>query len=198
MSTPRELANAAQCAGLRTVPSGVTAHGAAACGPAAQRGSRRCAGPRDCIKYQSRPESPAAERAGRTERSACVSARAGIRPSRHVLPQTSAKRPENLRGAEPARTARQGATAHQGGTTTRSGASVQSGGLLEPPNEACRRLAVGAGATLSWRRAVGSDGRRIGRDDFGASDLSPERRAHSEFTAERTEREVGERLETAI
>ena len=192
MSTPRELANAA----LRTVPSGVTAHGAA-CGPAAQRGSRRCAGPRDCIKYQARPEVPAAQRAGRTERGACVSARAGIRPSRHVLPQMSAKRPENLCGAEPPRTARQGATAHRGGTTMRSGASVRPGSLLEPPNEACRRLAVEAGATLSWRRAVGTDGRRIGRDDLGASDLSPERRAHSGFTAERTEREVGERLETA-
>ena len=196
MSTRRELANAAQCAGLRTVPSGVKARGAA-CGPAAQRGSRRCAGPKDCIKYQACLESPAAERAGRAARGACVSARVGIRPSRHVLPRTSANRPENLRGAEPARTARQGATAHQGGTTTRSEVSMRPGGLLEQPNEACRRLAVGAGATLSWRRAVGTDGRRIGRDELGASDLSPERRAHSEFTAGRTGREGGERLETA-
>jgi len=75
--------------------------------------------------------------------------------------------------------------------------SLRPGGLLEQPNEACRRLAVEAGATLSWRRAVGPDGRRIGRDDLGASDLSPQRRAYSGFTAERSEREVGERLETA-
>ena len=72
---------------------------------------------------------------------------------------------------------------------------MQSGGLLEPPNEACRRLAVGAGATLSWRRAVGSEDRRIGCGDFGVPDRSQGRCAHSGLTAER---EVGERLETAI
>lgn len=60
-----------------------------------------------------------------------------------------------------------------------------------------RRLAVEAGATLSWWRYVGTEGRVIGLDDFGVSGQGPERLGQCGFTAERVGREVGERLETA-
>ena len=84
-----------------------------------------------------------------------------------------------------------------GGTPAGGLVRVLPAGVFARLNEACRRLAVEAGATLSWRRTVDADWRVIGRNDFGASDRSPERRAHSGFTAGRTGREGGERLETA-
>jgi transketolase len=37
------------------------------------------------------------------------------------------------------------------------------------PKAVCARVAVEAGATLGWERYVGSDGRVIGLDHFGAS-----------------------------
>ncbi len=65
------------------------------------------------------------------------------------------------------------------------------------PRAVRRRVAVEAGATLSWWRYVGTDGRVIGLDQFGASGKGPELFAHFGFTAERIEREVGELLDTS-
>jgi transketolase len=65
------------------------------------------------------------------------------------------------------------------------------------PPEVRRRLAVEAGATLSWWRYVGSEGRVIGIDRFGASGKGAELLAHFGLTAERIGREVGELLKSA-
>lgn len=56
------------------------------------------------------------------------------------------------------------------------------------------RLAIEAGATLSWWKYVGSEGRVIGLDRFGASGKGPEVMAHFGFTAERIQREIEELL----
>jgi transketolase len=66
------------------------------------------------------------------------------------------------------------------------------------PRAVRRRVAVEAGATLSWWRYVGSDGRVLGLDEFGASGKGPELFAHFGFTAERIQREVAQLLEAAI
>ena len=64
------------------------------------------------------------------------------------------------------------------------------------PRAVRRRLAVEAGATLSWWRYVGSEGRVLGIDRFGASGKGSEVLAHFGFTAEHINREVAELLET--
>ncbi len=65
------------------------------------------------------------------------------------------------------------------------------------PRAVRARLAIEAGATLSWWKYVGSDGRVIGLDRFGASGKGPEVMAHFGFTAERIEREIGELIDPA-
>ncbi|MDE2263975.1 MAG: transketolase [Gammaproteobacteria bacterium] len=65
------------------------------------------------------------------------------------------------------------------------------------PRAVRRRLAVEAGATLSWWRYVGSEGRVIGIDRFGASGKGAELLAHFGFTAEHVAREAGELLKSA-
>ncbi|MHB8812400.1 MAG: transketolase [Steroidobacteraceae bacterium] len=65
------------------------------------------------------------------------------------------------------------------------------------PRAVRRRLAVEAGATLSWWRYVGSEGRVIGIDRFGASGKGAEVLAHYGFTVERVGREAGELLKSA-
>ncbi|HEV2270248.1 MAG TPA: transketolase [Steroidobacteraceae bacterium] len=60
-----------------------------------------------------------------------------------------------------------------------------------------RRLAVEAGATLSWWRYVGIEGRVIGIDRFGASGKGAEVLAHFGFTAEHVHREVAALLGSA-
>ena len=65
------------------------------------------------------------------------------------------------------------------------------------PRAVRRRLAVEAGATLSWWRYVGSEGRVIGIDRFGASGKGVEVLAHYGFTVERVGREAGELLKSA-
>ncbi|MGC8517144.1 MAG: hypothetical protein ACP5P4_01285 [Steroidobacteraceae bacterium] len=67
----------------------------------------------------------------------------------------------------------------------------------EPPCTMRWRLAVGAGATLSWRGDGGTDGRVSGLDDFGVAEQSPRRLALRGLTAGRLERQIGERLDTA-
>ncbi|MGH8199756.1 MAG: transketolase [Steroidobacteraceae bacterium] len=62
------------------------------------------------------------------------------------------------------------------------------------PRAVRRRLAVEAGATLSWWRYVGMEGRVIGIDRFGASGKGAEVLAHFGFTAEHVSREVDELL----
>ncbi len=66
------------------------------------------------------------------------------------------------------------------------------------PRAVRRRVAVEAGATLSWWRYVGSDGRVLGLDEFGASGKGPELFVHFGFTAERIQREVAQLLDAAI
>ena len=64
------------------------------------------------------------------------------------------------------------------------------------PRAVRRRLAVEAGATLSWWRYVGNDGRVIGIDRFGASGKGAELLAHFGFTAERVAHEAAELLKS--
>ena len=64
------------------------------------------------------------------------------------------------------------------------------------PRAVRRRLAVEAGATLSWWRYVGSEGRVIGIDRFGASGKGAELLAHFGFTAEHVGHEVAALLES--
>jgi transketolase len=52
------------------------------------------------------------------------------------------------------------------------------------PRTVTRRLAVEAGATQSWWRYVGSGGRVLGIDRFGASGKGPDVFAHFGFTAD--------------
>jgi transketolase len=65
------------------------------------------------------------------------------------------------------------------------------------PRMVRRRLAVEAGATLSWWRYVGAEGRVIGIDHFGASGKGAAVLAHFGFTVERVNQEVGELLKSA-
>ncbi|MDE2449757.1 MAG: transketolase [Gammaproteobacteria bacterium] len=65
------------------------------------------------------------------------------------------------------------------------------------PRKVRRRLAVEAGATLSWWRYVGNEGRVIGIDRFGASGKGAELLARFGFTAEHVAREAGELLKFA-
>ncbi|HEX3844264.1 MAG TPA: transketolase [Steroidobacteraceae bacterium] len=66
------------------------------------------------------------------------------------------------------------------------------------PRAVRRRLAVEAGATLSWWRYVGSEGRVIGIDRFGASGKGTELLAHFGFTAEHVRHEVSALLESMV
>ena len=65
------------------------------------------------------------------------------------------------------------------------------------PRAVRRRLAVEAGATLSWWRYLGDEGRVIGIDHFGASGKGAAVLAHFGFTVERVNQEVGELLKSA-
>ena len=64
------------------------------------------------------------------------------------------------------------------------------------PRAVRRRVAVEAGATLSWWRYVGIEGRVIGIDRFGASGRGVEVLVHFGFTAGHVRDEVSELLET--
>jgi transketolase len=64
------------------------------------------------------------------------------------------------------------------------------------PRSVRRRLAVEAGATLSWWRYVGIEGRVLGIDRFGASGKGAELLAHFGFTAERVSHELSALLES--
>jgi transketolase len=66
-------------------------------------------------------------------------------------------------------------------------------GVLPPSVK--RRLAVEAGATLSWWRYVGSEGRVLGIDRFGASGKGPDLFTHFGFTADNIVRQVRELLD---
>jgi transketolase len=55
-------------------------------------------------------------------------------------------------------------------------------------------VAVEAGATLSWWRYVGLEGRVIGIDRFGASGKGAQVLAHFGFTAENVGRQISELL----
>jgi transketolase len=85
--------------------------------------------------------------------------------------------------------------------------SMPSTGLFDAQDEAYReavlpravrrRLAVEAGATLSWWRYVGNEGRVIGIDHFGASGKGAAVLARFGFTVEHVNQEVGELLKSA-
>ena len=64
------------------------------------------------------------------------------------------------------------------------------------PRAVRRRLAVEAGATLSWWRYVGIEGRVVGIDRFGASGKGADVLARFGFTAEHVSREVAGLLES--
>jgi transketolase len=64
------------------------------------------------------------------------------------------------------------------------------------PRSVRRRLAVEAGATLSWWRYVGIEGRVLGIDRFGASGKGAELLAHFGFTAEHVSHELSALLES--
>ncbi len=59
------------------------------------------------------------------------------------------------------------------------------------------RVAIEAGATLSWWKYVGSEGRVIGLDRFGASGKGPEVMAHFGFTAERIRQAISELIDVS-
>ena len=63
------------------------------------------------------------------------------------------------------------------------------------PRAVTRRLAVEAGATQCWWRYIGSGGRVLGIDRFGASGKGPEVLSHFGFTADNVARNVRELLE---
>jgi transketolase len=63
------------------------------------------------------------------------------------------------------------------------------------PRAVTRRVAVEAGATQCWWRYVGSRGRVLGIDRFGASGKGPEVLSHFGFTADNVARNVRELLE---
>ena len=85
--------------------------------------------------------------------------------------------------------------------------SMPSSGVFDAQDRAYResvlppavraRVAIEAGATLSWWKYVGTEGRVIGLDRFGASGKGPEVMAHFGFTPERVQREIGELLQPA-
>ena len=58
------------------------------------------------------------------------------------------------------------------------------------PTAVKKRLAVEAGATLSWYRFVGPEGRVLGIDRFGASGKASDLFAHFGFTADNVRREI--------
>jgi len=62
------------------------------------------------------------------------------------------------------------------------------------PRAVTRRIAIEAGATQSWWRYVGSDGRVIGIDRFGASGKAAELFAHFGITADAVSRAIEELL----
>jgi transketolase len=64
------------------------------------------------------------------------------------------------------------------------------------PNAVGRRLAVEAGATLGWWRYVGSQGRVLGIDHFGASGKASDVFPHFGFTADNVIRQVEELLKS--
>jgi transketolase len=57
------------------------------------------------------------------------------------------------------------------------------------------RLAVEAAASQSWWRYVGSAGRVLGLDQFGASGKAADLFSHFGFTADNVRREIGALLE---
>ncbi len=175
--TPRACERAAERAEVRMTARGERLRGAAC--PADVHPRRlRCIGEPACAPSGPRSEVPAGDRAGRDAR--LGAGRSGGR----------VRRPGGLR--RPNRTTRIGfATPTEAGRTSRRHRSLGAGRyrrFASPPvtdvfelrDDACRcaprctmrsRLAVGADATLSWRRDVDTDGRVIGLDDFGAADL---------------------------
>jgi transketolase len=66
------------------------------------------------------------------------------------------------------------------------------------PKSVRRRLAVEAGATLSWWKYVGSDGRVIGLDRFGASGKASDLFPHFGFTVDNVKKEIEALLERKV
>jgi transketolase len=63
------------------------------------------------------------------------------------------------------------------------------------PRVVTRRLAVEAGARQSWWRYVGSTGRVIGIDTFGASGKGPDVYRHFGFSTDNIAQQIRELLE---
>ena len=73
---------------------------------------------------------------------------------------------------------------------------AQDGGYREGvlPRALRRRIAIEAGATLSWWRYVGPEGRIIGIDGFGASGKGADLFPHFGFTVDNVRREIEDLL----
>ena len=65
------------------------------------------------------------------------------------------------------------------------------------PRALRRRLAVEAGATLSWWRYVGTEGRVLGIDGFGASGKAADLFPHFGFTVDNVRQAIEALLDTA-
>ncbi len=63
------------------------------------------------------------------------------------------------------------------------------------PGSVRARLAVEAGATLGWWKYVGTDGRVLGIDRFGASGKASDLFPHFGFTADNVGRQIRELLQ---
>jgi transketolase len=63
------------------------------------------------------------------------------------------------------------------------------------PRALRRRIAVEAGATLSWWRYVGAEGRVIGIDSFGASGKAKDLFPHFGFTVDNVRQSIGALLD---
>jgi len=64
------------------------------------------------------------------------------------------------------------------------------------PPAVTRRLAVEAGARMTWWRYVGLQGRVLGLDEFGASGKGPDLFSHFGFTTDNVQREIRALLES--
>src|SRR5581483_282494 len=66
------------------------------------------------------------------------------------------------------------------------------------PKSVRRRVAVEAGATLSWWKYVGSEGRVIGLDRFGASGKATDLFPHFGFTVDNVRKEIDALLQRTV
>ncbi len=84
-----------------------------------------------------------------------------------------------------------------GAPATAADSSAAVGRPPGRPRALGKRIAIEAGATLSWWRYVGSEGRIIGIDGFGASGKGADLFPHFGFTVDNVRREIEDLLSQA-